>query len=103
MSDRRPTSRIGEVALVFSVDRRVLSSALDLREALAEAAATSRDLVLDLAGVVKVDLSGLEFLACAKRCLGERQCDLVLRNVAPDVARMLDLTGVRGGGAPRVP
>jgi anti-anti-sigma regulatory factor len=101
MSDVTPTSRAGEAALVLAVDRRVLTSALDLREALAEAEASSRDLVLDLVGVVEIDLSGVEFLASATRRLGERQRALILRNVAPDVGRMLDLAAVERGGAPR--
>ena len=99
-SAQSPRARARKSMLVFDVDRPTLSSGLDLEEALAEALATDRDLVLDLFGVGEVDFAGLELLATARRSLRERGCELGLRNVCAGVQRVLELTGLEDGGTP---
>jgi anti-anti-sigma regulatory factor len=98
---RAPRFLAGEQALVVAVDRPVLGADLDLSEALEEAATAARDLVLDLAGVEEVDLRGMQLLAGGRRRLREHDRCLILRNVASDVRRTLELAGLEGEGAPR--
>lgn len=49
--------------------------------------------VLDLGGVSFIDSSGLRSLLGASRRARARETDVVLRQVGPEVARLLEITG----------
>jgi anti-sigma B factor antagonist len=50
-------------------------------------------IVIDLAGVVFIDSSGLRSLLGASRRATERGTDVVLRSSSPEVLRLLEITG----------
>lgn len=67
--------------------------ATDARLALADAVeGGSGDLVIDLASLEAVDVTGLGVLVGAHRCAGRAGRTLVLRDVSPPVGRLLFLT-----------
>jgi anti-anti-sigma factor len=52
-------------------------------------------LVIDLANVSFIDSSGLRSLLSASRRARERASDVTLRNVGPEVLRLLQITGTQ--------
>jgi anti-sigma B factor antagonist len=51
---------------------------------------------LDLGGVTFIDSSGLRSLLAASRRAHERNTNVVLQSVGPEVARLLEITGTEG-------
>ena len=70
-----------------------VAAAADVRMALAEAVESGTgDLVVDVAGLLAVDATGLGVLVGGHRRAGRAGRTLVLRDVPPGVARLLFLT-----------
>jgi anti-sigma B factor antagonist len=59
-----------------------------------EAVATGRAVVLDLAGVTFCDSTGLAIFLRAHNAARRRGTSFTIRNVPPNVGRLLDLTGI---------
>jgi anti-anti-sigma factor len=79
--------------VVHLTGRLDVHAAADARIALADAVDSgSGDLVIDLASLEAVDVTGLGVLVGAHRCAGRAGRTLVLRDVPPTVGRLLFLT-----------
>jgi anti-anti-sigma factor len=79
--------------VVHLTGRLDVHAAADARLALADAVETgSGDLVIDLASLEGVDVTGLGVLVGAHRRAGRAGRTLVLRDVSPPVGRLLFLT-----------
>jgi anti-anti-sigma factor len=82
----------GVIVVVGEVDMAagpLLDRALELR--------TDDDpVVIDVGGVDFIDSSGLRSLLAAARSADRRGASVVLRDVGPEVARLLDITGTAG-------
>ena len=85
------TLRVLEPGRLLELRGRLdVSVAADLRLALADAVAGGDgELVLDVAGIEVVDVTGLGVLLGAHRAAGRASRTLVLRDVSPALARVL--------------
>jgi anti-sigma B factor antagonist len=87
----------GELVVRVAGDLDLSSRAKVVDEVSGPMAGSGVDSVaLDLGRVAFCDSSGLGALLDVRRAAGEAGVDLVLRNVPPSVARLLDLTDVDG-------
>jgi anti-anti-sigma factor len=102
-SQRRTDRRELRVATVGGGALRVTgdldaASAPAMERALIEAEAAHDDrgpLVVDLRGVAFMDSSGLRTLVAASLRAGRRGTRVALRNVGPELGRLLEITGLR--------
>ncbi len=64
-----------------------------LNAAILEREPSDDDVIIDLGEVCFIDSSGLRSLLSAARRARERASRVVLRNVGPEIARLLEITG----------
>jgi anti-anti-sigma factor len=83
----------GPVVVVRVVGELDSSTSSMLRAALEVAAATTRRIHLDMAGITFIDSSGAGTLMTAQRALRNDFCELVVQQPSPVASRVLELTG----------
>jgi anti-anti-sigma factor len=81
---------------VIVVRGEVDMAARPLLDSVIEAREHDEPVVLDLGGVDFIDSSGLRCLLGASRRAFARGSSVVLRDVSPEVGRLLDITGTAG-------
>lgn len=89
------SQRVGQCTIVSVAGELDLISAPRLRTALsALGTEPSEQVIIDLAKLVYIDSVGIGLLVASRRGLGAEGRSLSIRNPAPQVLRLLEITGL---------
>jgi anti-sigma B factor antagonist len=93
---QHPTNRSIVLALTGALDH---AGAVELRAAISAAVTRQpRAIVVDLAGVERIDEAGVGTLVVADRICRQIGIDLAVRSPSPLIERLLGITGTPGRG-----